>query len=134
QLLPQTLLLGRAERSRVSGSLDACRPRFELEPSRAHPLEVDTLETRLDRRQPLLVRSPARIEDVVERAEALRPSIEIANQKAKVAIVLQRLLKAVRGQQLVQVAALGRVGNRVEPPVPAAPRLLTRVDERLEQC
>src|SRR5690606_28045547 len=91
ELRRQSLLFRRAERGNIVRSLDTRGVGFELDAPRAHPLEIDALEPRLDRREPLLERAPACIEDVVESAEALRPLVEIANQQTDVAIVLQRL-------------------------------------------
>src|SRR5690606_34168026 len=99
----------------------------------ADAVQIDLVEPRLDRRQALLEGPAARIENIVEGVEAADPLIESADQQTEVAIVLQRLLKGMRRQQLVQIAALRRIGNGVELPVPSACGVLVRTDERFEQ-
>ena len=76
-------------------------------------------EARVDARQPLHVRALARVENVVERAEALGPAVEIAIELEQVAIVLEPFLKTVAREQLVEIAALDGIRNALEPPVPA---------------
>src|SRR5690606_14299428 len=101
----EPLLLGRAERDDVLRALDRGEPRLELDALRREPIEVDPREALLDRRQPLPVRALARVEDVVERAEAVDPALEVAAQIEQIAVVLQPFLEAVCREQLVQQAA-----------------------------
>src|SRR5690606_33591379 len=100
QLAPRTLLVGSAERRVILRALDAGDFGLELDAASVEPLESDLLEPLLDRRQPLLERAAAGVEDVVERAEARAPRLEVAEEQLEVSIVLQRLLEAVRRQEL----------------------------------
>src|SRR6478735_12621222 len=84
-----------------------------------HRVEVDAPEAPVDLRQALLVRALPRLEDVVERAEALLPVLEIAAEIPEVAIVLERLLEFVARHELVEVSALDRVRHLVQAPIPS---------------
>src|SRR5262245_4790293 len=118
QRAPGLLLLRRAERDGVLGALDRAEARLEVHALGEHLLEIYAPELLVDVGEALLVSPLLRVEDVVESAQALFPTLEIAIHVEQVAIVLQALLKAVRRHELVEVAALDGVGDLVEMPIP----------------
>src|SRR5690606_22452345 len=133
ELVPLPPLVGGAERDDVAASLDRRDPRLELDAFRARVVEIDRVEARVDDRPPALEREPTRLEDVVERREALLPLIEVLDQELQVAEILQRLLESVRRQELVEVAAFLRIRHRVEAVIPSR-RLRVRVlEQRIDQ-
>src|SRR6267143_1334466 len=67
----------------------------------------------------------ARGEHVTISSDALRPGVEIAQQKTQVAVVLQPFLKIMTRQQLREVAALGRIRRLAHAPEPS--RFFSRV-------
>src|SRR5690606_12693958 len=72
----ELLLRGRrAERDDVLGALDRREPRLELDAPRRERRQIDPRDRVVEHRQPLPVRALARVEDVVERAQALAPRV-----------------------------------------------------------
>ena len=119
ELGPGLLLALGAERPHILLALDLHEAGLVRDTLGCERIEVDAVETALDRGQALLVGALACIENVVEGAEALRPLAEVLTQIQQVSIVLQAFLKFVRRDELVQITRLGRVGEIVQAPIPA---------------
>ena len=115
---PRLLLFLGAERDDVLAALDRLQARLELDAARRHGVEIDARQARVDFRQPLHVRALARVEDVVEGAEALDPTVEIAIELQQVAVVLEPFLETIARQELVEIAALDGIGDVLEAPIP----------------